>query len=511
MLPYAAPKKVDPFTGLPIEDDIDVAPNTGAEVLNQTADAGGGGGGGAAPAAPAAVPVFPPKPVWEKTVSSSGKVESQASRDAERDLQLSQGKVDTAQEQVNDVTQQEAQVAAPFAQQAAESRRESMAAAKAVEDARRKYVEDAQREDDANIEEVKQAKIKAGEARKNFWAGNTAGFVLQHVLRGIGAGAAAWRKESGPTAVDKVFEEKLDAHEKALVGAYEATKEAQQLKKANNEAFLAELEKRRIFAANQSIASIDLIESELKAALAGLSPEKQKAAAALVQAAAEEARAKAKATRAAAYERTTEFRKTNRSETGSGSTPRGQGLSAEGMEAADASAAYDRMAAEQEAMVKKHKGFPLPGTPDAARFQNNETAMAAALQKQYGKSDNDAKLAEKTQGTPSTAAQIASQLPGVKELPIANPVNNYLATLNANRDRMKATANTRIAIENKAGGAAASAVVNTKKAPAKSDDITTWSDAEVRAAYNAAVKAQDQAGVSFGLREMKRRGLNGGK
>lgn len=520
MLPLQAPKKFDQF-GNPIEDDINAMPGVGPEQL-QADDTGGtgGGGGGAAPASqpPATVvqpaSFLPPKPTWEQTVGSSGKIKSAGTQEAENKLLLAEGRTDNAQAGVNGVAVREGAVDQTAANDVVTEKHNAIAAAEDAEAKRRKWVDDSAAADDLAVKEIAEKKLKAGGVREHWFDGRTGAKLASAILSGVATWAQAWRKDQGPNPADEVLNAQIAAKEKALTADYESSKEAHQLRKENEAAFQVELEKRRVWAANRSLASIDLIEAQTKAAMAGLSPERQRAGLELLQATTNEARAQVRANRAASYDRTTEVKETNRSETGPANSGRGPGLSEETTKAATNAAIFERLGKEQTEIIKRNDGgFPFPGTKDDAVFQANERALRRAQQK--GESDNDAKLSEQAQGSPGFVGQLASQIPAVSGSPIANPVENYLATLGANTKRLRDTANTRISIENKAAGSAASNVVNgTPPAPGKIP-LSQRSDDEVRAAAEAARLAKNAKAHAALLSELDRRrrakGASGGK
>jgi hypothetical protein len=324
--------------------------------------------------------------------------------------------------------------------------------------------------------------------------------VFSAVLQGISVAAEGIAGRSGPTPVARILEEQQAAHEKNLVGQWEASKEAHELKAANRAKYETELDRRRIAAKNQALLSLDLIEDEVKASLAALGPDKAKAADALLTATTNEQRARAKQERAGLYDKSIDRDVVNRSETSSGTNPANRPLSTEAKDLANGADQYAVMADRQRAIIKANGGtIPATGT-DATEFETNERKMATILQKPLGKSGPDADAAKELQNTPNILQKLGSQFGRTRD------VDNYLRSLDVNTKSIKNEAAGMLKLEGKPDAAAAAAPG--PAAPAKIP-LAQRSDDEVRAAYQNALKRSNAPAVTAFLAEMKRRGIKG--
>lgn len=143
-----------------------------------------------------------------------------------------------------------------------------------IEADRARAIADFREQDRQQIEQVAKAAKKKNEARVNFWEGNTAGKIFAAFLRGIDRAASSFRGESGPTGTDRLIDAKIDAHERMLIGEWEQEEKVRALKKADHEAYLSELERKKIEATNHSKAELEAMNARVEKYLQGLAPEK---------------------------------------------------------------------------------------------------------------------------------------------------------------------------------------------------------------------------------------------
>jgi hypothetical protein len=508
MAPPIVPKtKINPLTGQ-LEDDIDSMPSVGAESLNAVDP--GGGGGGVQP-----VSMFPPPPQHEVQVSNAGKVQGAQSKAAEGALEATQANTNASQQVVNDLNVQSAALEQDTAQRVAEERRKGIEAAEKAENERRDRVQKAQDDDDARIEEVRGKKENVGNAEKYYWEKKTGGRVVGAILAAIAGGAQGFLGKPESNPVLDIFRRQKSELEKKLVGEYEASKEAAEAKKAGDQAVIQEIEKRRIFAANQSLAAVQRVEDEGKVALAGLSPAKAKAAGDLLLRTTEEARAEIKLQRKSAYDRMTEVKETNREGYGGSADQRGKAVlqhldgktAGQGVNQHQADKlAEQRNAVNQQKVLREKLGGLAEQIGIADRIKNH-------VQRDQLISDYQATLRDL--GSQISIANGQASMTGEERKAFDadyqrgwnQDAKNYKKFL----DSQQKAAET--GYDQQLKGAALEGTYqppgSAQDAPAKdtSDDVKTWSDADLRSAYKAAVTAGDKAGVKFGLAEMNRRGI----
>jgi hypothetical protein len=510
-LPMVDPR-INPATGLPweLEDPNAAAPPVPLQTMGDGTDLGGGASAQTAPpvlpppaaatttaaAAPAAgLTVFPAKPTYEDKTTVKTRVKSADDLAAAANLATAEAATNKAQHTMGLIGAAEADAVSEGAGKVVDARAAQLQAEKDAEAERRRVSGEHQAADDKEIEEARKAKIAAGGAREHFYDGRTTARVFSAVLQGISVAAEGIAGRSGPTPVARILEEQQAAHEKNLVGQWEASKEAHELKAANRAKYETELDRRRIAAKNQALLSLDLIEDEVKASLAALGPDKAKAADALLTATTNEQRARAKQDRASLYDKSIDRDTVNRSETSSGTNPANRPLSTEAKDLANGADQYAIMAERQKAIVKANGGFPVTG-PDATEFETNERKMATILQKPLGKSGPDAEAAKELQNTPNIVDKLASKFRGAD-------VDKYLRSLDVNTKSIKNEAAGMLKLEGKpdAAAPAQAAQVAPKKA------LSDRADDEVRGAYRNALKASNAKAVTAFLAEMKRRGI----
>lgn len=351
------------FTPDPVMDET-AMPLPGAEPL--AVDSGGLPPPAEQPPSSPAFPVmFPPKPAHEESFSTGGKVKSSDTAAAEVATDKAGAAVDAAQEELGRLSVQEGNVVKDFADRRVAEQDRQAEERRLKEERRQAWKTQRQVDDDREIEETRKAKVAAGAAREHFWEGRTGARVFAALLQGINQAVATFNGDSGPTPVERIINEKIQAHREKLIGQWEATKEANELKAKNRDAFEAELDRREAVATKESELSLAQIEDQLKAALAGLDPAKRKAANDLLIKTTQEARAKLREERSRVYDRTFQREETNRSESGNGMKP----------SASQEQAAADlgEMATTMEAI---QKGPPI-AKENIKKFANNQEAVAA--------------------------------------------------------------------------------------------------------------------------------------
>jgi hypothetical protein len=502
-LPMVDPR-INPATGLPWEAGDPNAPIMPApEAFNDGSILGGGGAAPAttaAPVAPAAVapaaqPIFPPKPTYEDKTTVKTRVKSADDAAADANLAAAEGGVDKAQHTTGLLNAAGADAEAEGATKLVDEKRAEIEAHDQAVKERAALSARHQAADDAEIEQVKQARIAGAGAREHFFDGRTVARVYSQILKGISVAAEGIAGRSGPTPVQQVFDEQISNYEKAEMGKADAlqTEHEQKAKGRANE--VADADRKAIERKNRALLSVDLIESEVKEANAALGPDKAKAANDLLTATANETRARLKQERAGLYDKVVDRDVVNRSETSSGTNPANRPLSTEAKDLANGADQYAIMAERQKAIVKANGGFPVTG-PDATEFETNERKMATILQKPLGKSGPDAEAAKELQNTPNIVDKLASKFRGAD-------VDKYLRSLDVNTKSIKNEAAGMLKLEGKpdAAAPAQAAQVAPKKA------LSDRADDEVRGAYRNALKASNAKAVTAFLAEMKRRGI----
>jgi len=228
--------------------------------------------------------LFPAKAPYEKTVGTEIRTPGQLTQDAALKVAVTGGAKESAQEALGHVEQAEAAERANAAGNEVTELERAKTEAANTEAERVRFVESARGADRDEIDKFTKEKIAAGRAKADFWKGNASGEVLAAFLRGLDRAASSFRGESGPTGVDRIIDAKIDAHERALVAQWEASREAHQLKKADRAAYEIELEKRKIHAGNQSAAELKLYAARRDKAIAALGPERARALADMAKA-----------------------------------------------------------------------------------------------------------------------------------------------------------------------------------------------------------------------------------
>jgi hypothetical protein len=279
------------------------APEIAPPVEDLQAGAGGAGPIGT-PENPMVATIAPqPKPASETTNTTQQASKGKATLEADAKLEAAQAAHDAVRPELTNVEVREDDAAATAAELQANERREQIERDKQAEEERRKFVESSRASDEAEIAEEKKKRQASGTAMQSYFDGRPGAEIFSRILQVVGGVAHAMSGKDGDSPVDRRLREYIAAHEKRLVADWEATKEANAKKKANRAAYEIELDRRRILAANQSMASIDLIKDDLAAAIAALSPEKRKKAQAVADAALAESRAQEERKAAAGYDR----------------------------------------------------------------------------------------------------------------------------------------------------------------------------------------------------------------
>lgn len=257
---------------------------------------------------------FPARPLRETTTEA--RVESPAAASARLRSTVAEGAVANARENVAgleaDAAGHEAAGATAHRlalEQAERTRRENAAKDEA---SRQKWIEGRR----AMVTSEVEAKKKAGAARADFWDGKETAELIVYVMRGIQEGIAAFQGRGGPTAAERIAEAKIAAHEKKLVGAWEASQIARELHDKDYAEWERQRELKKAEAADQSAAELAIVAARTKELVQKGAPDRAKAAAELTTRLEELGHRRAEEQRAQTYN--TSIRHTTRSESGSG-------------------------------------------------------------------------------------------------------------------------------------------------------------------------------------------------
>ncbi len=338
------------------------------------------------------ITMFPPKPAHEQAVTTEQRVQGDLSQDAAKNVAVTTGAKQNAQEAAAAVDVAESGVRAKHAGDEVTELERAKAEADRLEAERVRFVEAGRGAAKEEADQIAKSKIAAGRGRADFWKGNATGEVLAAFLRGIDRAASSFRGETGPTGVDRIIEAKIDAHEKALISEWEASKEAHESRKADRAAYEIDLEKRKIHAGVQSAAELKTYAARRDKAIAALGPERAKAFAALAAASDAAAEARIDQRIAQSFDRITKIEETNRTPTGGAGG--GGGLTAGQGELAGAlTSITTELAKFKDAKVSQEA---------LKTWQNNQTAMAGA---------------EKTAGQGMIGATLVNKLRDFKALP----------------------------------------------------------------------------------------------
>jgi hypothetical protein len=282
----------NPLTGQLEEDGLPADPNAppGIEAPPTQFNTTDGGGAAAVPglAQPLTVQVgSPQRPISEV----EQRTPSEQTAAAQTALDAARTQTNQANAAVGRVEQKEAALQGPYAQQRVEELDAQQTREQEAEEARRKQNAAKQDADQREIQAEKKARIDAGRGNELYWEGRPVAEIFTRLLQVVGGVAHQASGQQGPSPVSQALSQHIAAYEKKLLGKYEATKGANAAQKAGREEKLAEMERVRILASNRSKLTLELIDEQLNAAIAGLSPEKQKAARQAKDAAIAEARA----------------------------------------------------------------------------------------------------------------------------------------------------------------------------------------------------------------------------
>ncbi len=409
--------KLNPATGK-MEDDGQPEPPAGA-------------------VAPVLPTLFPPKPERETTVTTEQRIASPESKAAQGDVIEAQANVLNAQHRETDLAVDEAGIKAAGAAEKVALLEQQQRDKAAKEAERQRAVAEYMAGGDQRIEELRKAKVGT-----DLWDGNAGGEILAAILRGVDRAASSFRGESGPTGVDRIIDAKIQAHERKKIAAYEATKEAQELKRTNYDGYLQGLDRVSLKADEESTASLLKLEAKTDAAFAALGPERAKALDASKVAAFQNTSAALASSRAEKTDKVIRASVTNRSPTAN-RAPTERPLSAETQSKLAGSETYNKLSARNEQIVREN-GMKVPYTGKlATEYETNNKKMATILQGPLGKSDNDAQTARELQGAPGFKDRLSGAMG------ITDPVGNYLKSLEVNRKTLADEANKAAELEGK--------------------------------------------------------------
>lgn len=307
-------------------DGVPAMPSVGPEDVQQGPLGAAGQAAATAPLGTAENPMVaaiahPPKPESETQVSRQQMVKGKDTIAADAALTDARAKVDAAQPALTEIESQEDNLTALTAEQTAQAKAAELERKRLAEEARQKDVAERRRQDEEMIAAEKKKRVAAGNGEQSYWQGRPAAEIFTRILQAVGGALHSAAGKSGEDPVTRTLNSYKAAHEKRLMAEHEAEREANKAKREGFERDEAEETRREIAAANQSIASIDLLGEQLKSSIASLSPEKRKAAQALADAKLAESRAEEERKAAAAYDKLTKIEETRRSMGGGGAGP----------------------------------------------------------------------------------------------------------------------------------------------------------------------------------------------
>jgi hypothetical protein len=445
----------DDGTGLPETTATPALPDGLTPTLPTQAEFAAGGGASpapatpppAAPAAPAAmVPVIQPKP--ERESHDTQVIKSAETKAADKKLGQAYAREDAAMATDAALKVKEAEI------KAEDARTRSL-----MEERRKLQLELAESEKKKKVEEnlaADRAAVEASaqdEQHKNS-AGNVAGAggIFAALMGSIGdvgkllqvrnkngttpAGALA-----GPNMVDDAWEKMRQRKIAKALADFNGNERIRKLEKEGRGAELEILRDRLLTGINNEFdRDMRVQEALVNERLARLSPATAKAASDLLSASTAGKRAVLERENTQRYERT-HASTIRQDQAPKGGAAANKALSGDTAELVDASESYDRLALRQRELIEQNGGsFPVTG-PNGEEFEKNETVLKSLLQKKFGKSDNDAKLAAEQQGTPGLVGTVLSKLP------FTNTVENYKRSLAVNGDQLRFSAQNRVKLE----------------------------------------------------------------
>lgn len=123
-------------------------------------------------------------------------------------------------------------------------------------------------------ENTAKANIAAGRARADFFKGSFVGEIVAALVQSVAAGFHAQAGKSGMSPAERIFENAYNNHEKALLAEYENSKQAQEDFKNDRARYDAKIAAKKVEAANNAQADLQLALANADKAIAKLAPEK---------------------------------------------------------------------------------------------------------------------------------------------------------------------------------------------------------------------------------------------
>lgn len=314
--------------------------------------------------------VFPPKPAHERTITTEQRIISPESQRATAQMAVASGAQLNANEQQAGLETAESGVTVAGAtDKESEIKRlklEQAAIAKEQDD----HAKASAAADATEAADIAKKNIAKGRANADFWAGNAGGEIFAAVMRGIDRAASSFRGETGPTGVDRIIQAKMEAHERALIAEWEASKEGAESRAKGRAYHAARLAEKRLNATNQSAVELQVIGARVDRGLAALGPERAAAARAQKDAAEMRAAALIEQKRAEGYEELRRATEVSRSPSATGGGGGGGGLTAGQGELSGALTSMTTELAKFKDAKVSQEGLK--------KWQSNQTAMAGA-------------------------------------------------------------------------------------------------------------------------------------
>ena len=236
--------------------------------------------------------VFPPPPAFESTVSSERRIRTPSGVAADETARRAASAQVAAETQGSQAGAAEDIARGAELEERASTLEGQQAQNRLFEEEIARANAEGKSLDDEGIKKNAELRKKANGAETSQWGGNRAGEVIAALLRGIDRTASSYRGETGPSGVDRILQSATAAHEKKLVGEWEASEDAERKRRSNHGEYLTELHRRKGTAAQESLIELQVIGLRGERALLTQAPEKRAAASAQFKSALEAAGAR---------------------------------------------------------------------------------------------------------------------------------------------------------------------------------------------------------------------------
>ncbi len=280
----------NPVTGETVEAPIEAAPLL---PVDQSAQGAAGGAALGTPDNPMVATIAPhPRPPVEIVNQRQTPLPSADEKEAKAELDVANTLVQHATKNEGATAQEEAKINQQLADKKVE-----LVDQQGVRDW--EADQEDEREDEAYKTHVRtltedraRKQIAAGRARADYFKGNFVGDIVAALVQSVAAGLHAMQGKDGLSPAERIFEQKYQDHEKALLAEYEASKAAAQDFKNDRPRWDAEKAARRAKAARDALHDVNMAVAVADRSLAKLGPDKVANAQEMKQAL--EARANAK-------------------------------------------------------------------------------------------------------------------------------------------------------------------------------------------------------------------------